>query len=93
MTFALVILASQLLLIALSLVFFTELILIVKNGSINFVEKNWTILILEVILSGLVTIFALVVFVVQTRRLGERRKGDAGSRPSATVKSSSIRDP
>jgi uncharacterized membrane protein YhaH (DUF805 family) len=79
-TFALVILASHILLVALSITLFIELILIMKDGSINFVERNSTILIIEIILSALIGIFALVVFALQIKRLGERRKSDSGPR-------------
>jgi hypothetical protein len=74
--FTLVVLASQILLVALSITFFIELFMIAKNGSINVLERNWTILIIENVLSATITIFALVVLALQIKRLGERRKGD-----------------
>jgi hypothetical protein len=86
LTFTLVILASQILLVALSLTFFAQMIVIMRQGSTNFVERNWTVLIIEIVLSALITVFALVVFALQIKRLGERRKGDPERRLQPNTK-------
>jgi hypothetical protein len=80
-TFALVIIASQLLLIALSITLLIELSIIMKAGSVNFIERNHIILITEIALAALISIFAMVVFALQIKRLGERRKTDSSTKP------------
>lgn len=74
--FAVVILASQLLLMALAITWVVQMVLIALNGSIMFVEYNPGILLFEIILSILICLFALVVFINQLKRLGEKRRGD-----------------
>jgi hypothetical protein len=80
-TFALVIIASQLLLIALSVTLLIELAVIMKAGSVSFIERNHIILITEIALAALISIFAVVVFILQIKRLGERRKTDTRTKP------------
>jgi hypothetical protein len=74
--FALIVLASQLLLIALSFVMMIEMILISTNGLVQFVENNPLILAVEIILTVLITVFGIFVFIVQLKRLGEKRNSD-----------------
>jgi ABC-type nickel/cobalt efflux system permease component RcnA len=74
--FALVILASQLLLMALAVTWVVQMVLIALNGSIMFVEYNPGILLFEIILSILICLFALIVFINQLKRLGEKRRSD-----------------
>ncbi len=74
--FALIILASQLLLIALAIVMMVEMILIATNGLVQFVENNPMILAIEIILTVLITAFGIFVFILQLRRLGEKRQDD-----------------
>lgn len=74
--FALIILASQLLLTALAVVMLIQMILIALNGVVQFAENNKTILIIEIILTALITLFGILVFVIQLRRLGENRSSD-----------------
>jgi hypothetical protein len=74
--FALIILASQILLIALAITWVVQMILIAINGSVMFVEYNPAILLFEIILSILICIFAIGVFFSQLRRLGEKRRND-----------------
>jgi hypothetical protein len=76
--FALVILASQILLIALSITWIVQMIIIAIDGSVMFIELNEAILLSEIILSILICLFAIGVFTIQVRRLGERRRNDAG---------------
>ena len=74
--FALVILASQILLIALAVTWVIQMIVIAVNGSVSFVEHNTGILLFEIIISSLICVFGIVVFIIQWKRLGERRRGD-----------------
>jgi len=53
-----------------------EMVLIATNGLVQFVENNPLILAVEIILTVLITVFGLFVFVVQLKRLGEKRKSD-----------------
>jgi hypothetical protein len=82
-TFALVVIISQLLLIATSATLLIELVVIFRNGSVNFIENNAAILAGEVTAAALISLFALVVLVLQWKRLGERRKGDRPERRHA----------
>jgi ABC-type multidrug transport system permease subunit len=74
--FALIVLASQLLLTALAIVMLVQMILIAINGVVQFVENNHTILTIEIILTMLITFFGITVFIIQLRRLGESRSSD-----------------
>jgi amino acid transporter len=74
--FALIVLASQLLLIALAVVMLIQMILIAMNGMIQFAENNHVILIIEIILTISITVFGISVFIIQLRRLGEKRNSD-----------------
>ena len=76
LTFALVVLVSQLLLIALAIAWFVHMVIIAVNGSIYFVEKNPLILWGEITAVVLITLFAIYVFALQIVRLGERRRSD-----------------
>jgi len=53
-----------------------EMILIATNGLVQFVEANPIILAIEIILTVLITLFGIFVFVVQLKRLGEKREDD-----------------
>jgi hypothetical protein len=59
------------------------MILIAVNGSIVFVEYNQAVLWMEVVLSLAICIFAIVVFILQFKKLGERRKNDNAARAPA----------
>jgi len=74
--FALVVLVSQLLLIALAIAWLVHMVIIAVNGSIYFVEKNPLILWGEITAIVLITLFAIRVFALQIVRLGERRRSD-----------------
>ena len=75
-TFAIVVLVSQLLLIAMAIGWTIHMALIAKMGEIYFVEENPIILYGEIAATVLITLFAIVVFVLQCKRLGARRRGD-----------------
>jgi len=74
--FALVILASQILLIALACVMLIQMLLIAIYGLVKFVENNKAILITEISLTTLIIFFGIFVFTIQLRRLGEKRNSD-----------------
>lgn len=74
--FAILIVISQLLLIALAVAWLVHMIIIAVNGSIYFVERNPFILWIEVAATILIILFAIGVLIIQIRRLGERRQGD-----------------
>jgi len=82
--FALIILVSQILLIALAVVMLIQMILISLNGVIQFAENNKTILIIEIILTALITFFGIFVFLIQLRRLGENRSSDRRNNQNET---------
>jgi protein-S-isoprenylcysteine O-methyltransferase Ste14 len=75
--FAIIVLASQLLLIALAVVMLVQMILIAVHGLVQFVENNQVILIIEIVLTSLITFFGIFVSIVQLRRLGENRSSDS----------------
>ena len=74
--FAIVVLASQLLLIAMAIAWVIHMVLIAKSGHVYFIEENPVVLYGEIAATVLITLFAIVVFVIQYKRLRERRKGD-----------------
>lgn len=74
--FAVLVVISQLLLIALAIAWLIFMIIIAVNGSVYFVERNPVIRWLEVAAAVLIILFATGVFITQLRRLRERRQGD-----------------
>jgi hypothetical protein len=71
-----VVLAAQVLLIAMSTAWCVQLTLIAVHGRICFEETNDAILYGEIAGVALIAVFALAVFVVQYRRLTEKRASD-----------------
>ena len=74
--FAVLVVISQLLLIALAIAWLIHMIIIKVNGTVYFVERNPLILWLEIAAMVVIILFATVVFITQVRILGERRRGD-----------------
>jgi ABC-type nickel/cobalt efflux system permease component RcnA len=72
----LAVLSAQMLLIALAIAWLIQMVLIAINGKIYFIEHNSFILWMEIIVSLLITLFAIYVLITQIRRLGERRHED-----------------
>ena len=70
---AVIILISQMLLIALAISWLVHMTLIAVNGSVYFVEDNSFVLFSEIGASILITLFGLWVLALQIQRLGERR--------------------
>jgi len=74
--FAILILVAQLLLVALAIAWCVHMVLIAKHGEVYFVETNSAILCGEIAATVVITLFAIIVFTLQFKRLGERRRGD-----------------
>jgi hypothetical protein len=79
---AALVIAGQILLVALAFAWLIHMAYIAAFGSISFVEDNPLILWGEIIASGLIMVFAVYVLVTQIKRLGERRSGDRAPAPS-----------
>lgn len=75
-TFAIVVLASQLLLIAMAVGWVIHMVLIAKSGSAYFIEDNPFVMYGEIAATVVIVLFAIFIFVLQCKRLRERRKGD-----------------
>lgn len=71
-----VVLISQILLIALAISWFIHMLLIEINGAVYFVEKDPVILWIEIIATVTIVMFASFVLILQIRRLGEKRAND-----------------
>ena len=74
--FSTLILITQMLLIALAITWLLHMITIAVYGSVYFVENNPLILWAEITASLLITVFAILILVLQIQRLGERRRTD-----------------
>jgi len=84
--FSLLILASQLLLIGLAISWVVHMVIIAIRGSAYFVESNPLVLWAEIIISVLITLFAICLFVMQIQRLSERRQIDRNKNGSSVNK-------
>lgn len=78
--FSLYILISQILLVALAISSLIQLIIIVVNEAVYFIERNPFILWSEITITLLITSFAIFIIVAQIQRLGERRRSDRQER-------------
>lgn len=74
--FALIVIGSHILLIALAVAWLIQMVVIARNGSVKFVEYNQTILIVEIVFIALISIFGISVLIMQIKRLGEKRSVD-----------------
>ena len=74
--FALVVLASQILLIAMACVMLIQMLLIAVYGLVKFAENNGAILMTEISLTTLIIFFGIFVFIIQLIRLREKRNSD-----------------
>ena len=84
--FAIVVLVSQLLLIAMAISWVIHGVLIAQNGQISFIETNPWILYGEIAATVLITLFAVSVFIIQYRRLNEKRREDETKHLSLNAK-------
>ena len=75
-TFTILVLVSQLLLIAMAVAWCIHMVLIARHGEIYFIEENPVVLYGEIAGTILITLFAVTVFAFQCKRLGERRRHD-----------------
>jgi hypothetical protein len=80
-TFAILVLASQLLLMAVAMASCVQMILIARAGEVRFVETNRILLYTEILACVLIILFSVVVFALQLKRLSERRRSDDRSQP------------
>lgn len=78
--FTVAILAAQVLLMAMAIAWCVQLVAIAIHGQVCFGEPHAVILYGEIAAVVVVAIFAAVVFIVQLRRLMEKRRSD-DSRP------------
>ena len=74
--FAILVIVSQMLLIALAIAWVVHMVIIATNGAVYFVETNPVILWAEIAAVALIALFATAVFAIQLYRLSERRTGD-----------------
>jgi membrane protein implicated in regulation of membrane protease activity len=74
--FTILVLISQVLLIALAIAWLAHMIVVAANGSVYFIETSLLVLWVEISLVALITLFATAVFSIEVYRLGERRKAD-----------------
>jgi ABC-type nickel/cobalt efflux system permease component RcnA len=78
--FAIVVIVSQLLMIAMAVAWTVHMVIIAANGSVYFEEPNTAVLWLEIAMTVSISIFGAVVLVAQLRRLRERRRSDDRNR-------------
>ena len=78
--FTLLVVISQLLLIALAAAWGVHLILIAQNGGVYTIEDNPWLLYGEITATNLIIIFAIVVLVLEFTRMSTRRQSDRGER-------------
>lgn len=74
--FAMIVIVSQLLLIALAVAWGVHLILIVQNGGVLSIETNPWILYGEIFATVLIIMFAIVVVVFEFMRMVAKRQND-----------------
>jgi ABC-type nickel/cobalt efflux system permease component RcnA len=74
--FSLLVLVSQMLLVALAISWLVHMGIIAVSGSVYFVENNPLILWAEITVTVLITLFAIYILIGQIQRLGERRGAD-----------------
>lgn len=80
--FGILVLAAQVLLLAMSVAWVVQMVLIAVNGRICFEEGNRAILYAEIAALVLIGLFSVVVFALQYRRLGEKRASEDRRRGS-----------
>lgn len=74
--FAILVMATQLLLMGLAIAWCVHMVLIAKYGGVYFVEAKPTILYGEIAATVLIALFAATIFALQWKRLNETRRGD-----------------
>jgi hypothetical protein len=79
--FAILVIISQALLVALAISWFIHMLLIEMNGSVFFVEQNPVILWAEIVVTVLIILFSGFILIIQIKRLNERRINDRRVNP------------
>lgn len=79
------VLASQVLLIAVATASLVQMFLIAKYEEVRFTETNHSLLYTELAACALIVLFGAGVFVVQLRRLFERRREDRRTSESSDL--------
>jgi len=74
--FTLLVVISELLLIALAAAWGVHLILIAQNGGVYAVEDNPWLLYGEITATNLIILFAIAVLILEFTRMGQRRQDD-----------------
>ena len=74
--FNILVLMCQLLLIAMTVTWLVQMFLIAKHGRIYIIEENPIVLYGEIASLIIITMFAIIVFIMQWKRLGEKRRDD-----------------
>jgi len=75
-SFSLAVLVAQLLLVGTAVAWIVHMFLIKKHGEVYFAESNPWILNAEITATVVIVIYAIIVFALQWKRLGERRESD-----------------
>ena len=75
--FGILILATQLLLMAMAVAWLVQLTLIAVRDQVCFEETNAAILYVEIAGVALIAMFSVAVFIMQYRRLTEKRASDS----------------
>lgn len=74
--FTLLVIVSQMLLVALAIAWLIHMLFIAMKGPLYFIENNPYILWAELSAAVLIIILAITVLILQLQRLGERRRSD-----------------
>ncbi len=74
--FSMSVLVAQLLLLGAGIGWCFHMAMILKYGEVYFVEPNSLILYAEIVATALIVVYAAIVFALQWKRLGERRRSD-----------------
>ena len=72
--FATLSMINQILLITLTIAWIVHIVIISKYGAIYFEENNPFVLWAEILTLVVITAFSIYIFVLQIRRIGERRR-------------------
>jgi hypothetical protein len=74
--FSLAVLVAQLLLVGTAVSWCVHMLLIKIHGEVYFTESSPWILNAEIMVTAVIVLYAVAVFVLQWKRLGERRRSD-----------------
>ena len=77
LNFTLIVVVSQMLLVALAIAWLVHMVIIAAYGAVYFIEREPLILWAEIGVTTIITLFATAVLAIEIYRLGERRRGDS----------------